>query len=1020
MPSTGNRRRRNKRLDEQNAEPTVSARRTRFWRDLSIQNKVLVIILPLIIVPMLILATVGFVTSSREAAKTASRYLTQRETDLRTIAENPAIPRYFNNKAYGLTEEAEVSRRELERSLNRFADRSNSIELIYPQVRYVDQGGNEIAKVAGGQIRSERGHVADAPFFSAVKRLGPGETYLSPVAARMTYAIPVYQPGSEGRAPIFQGAVVFDFVYPIQEFRGTTAVIASTFLIITALSLGIALFLTINRVRRLTDPIRRLAEAANLIAAGQRSVEVAIDSKDEIGRLATSFNEMATSLEQNEVALHRKVTETQTLYEIGQEIGAQVALGPTLQHIVERARDLLQAEASRLALRQPGSETFVIQASSGAVTDSLAGMRFRPGEGLIGRVIMSGAPMMVRDYLEEYRDSPFREAVEEAGIRSIIAVPLKARGSIIGVLAVDSRAPHAFREEDRQLLSALADQASIAVDNATLYEQVRRHAEELEAKVEARTQELQVANRRLEDASRHKSEFLANMSHELRTPLNAIIGFTRLVMRRSQDVLPTKQYENLEKILISADHLLGLINNILDLSKVEAGRMEVRLGSVDVDALVDGCLRTVEPTIKSERLRLLKAVGADLPPLRTDQEKLKQIIINLLSNAIKFTEAGTVTVTARPENGKMAIAVADTGIGIPQDAMELIFEEFRQVDSSSTRKHGGTGLGLSISRHFARLLGGDITVKSTLGVGSTFTVTLPCHHEPVTSAARAPAAPAREDLAIHPKDGKVILTIDDDPDAIYLLRENLTEAGYRVVGALSGQEGLQKARELRPFAITLDIMMPNKDGWEVLHELKADPATKDIPIIVVSIVDNKDLGYRLGASDYLLKPFDRDAVVAALARIAPQHGRLLVVDDDPQVVDMVRQLLEGEPYEVEAAGDGQEALEAISRQRPDAILLDLLMPRMDGFTVIEHLRQDPEHRLIPVIVLTAKTLTAAEHAVPEQSVLKVIQKRALDRHHFIQELPGAVQAYRTEPSREQPREKQSGRGRWGIQSRPPG
>ena len=370
------------------------------------------------------------------------------------------------------------------------------------------------------------------------------------------------------------------------------------------------------------------------------------------------------------------------------------------------------------------------------------------------------------------------------------------------------------------------------------------------------------------------------MSHELRTPLNAIIGFTRLVMRRSQGVLPTKQYENLEKIVISADHLLGLINDILDLSKIEAGRMEVRLGSVDLGALVDGCLRTVEPTIKSERLRLLKVMDPDLPTLWTDQDKLKQIVINLLSNAIKFTEAGTITVTARAENGKMAIAVADTGIGIPQDALELIFEEFRQVDSSSTRKHGGTGLGLSISRHFARLLGGDIAVRSTLGVGSTFTVTLPCHHEPVTSAARAPAAPAREDLATHPKDGKVILTIDDDPDAIYLLRENLTEAGYRVVGALSGQEGLQKARELRPFAITLDIMMPHKDGWEVLHELKADPATKDIPIIVVSIVDNRELGYRLGAFDYLLKPFDRDAVVAALARIAPHHGRLLVVDEN--------------------------------------------------------------------------------------------------------------------------------------------
>jgi len=979
----------------------MSGTGTRFWRDLSIQNKVLAIMLPLITVPMLVLAAVGFVTASREAAKMASRYLTQRETDLRTIAENPAIPGYYNNKAYGLSEEAELSRRELEGSLKRFADRSNNIELIYPEVRYVDQRGDEIAKVVDGQIKSDRGRVADAPFFSVVKRLGPGDTYLSPVGARMTYAIPVHQVGSEGRTRVFQGAVVLDFVYPIQEFRRTTAVIAGTFLVITALSLGIAVFLTINRVRRLTNPIRRLAEAANFIAAGQRSVNVAIDSKDEIGRLATSFNAMAASLERNEMALERMVTETRTLYEIGQEIGAQVALGPTLQLIVERARALLQADDCLLGLREGTGDTFSMQAHSGSgtVTAALAGLRFREGEGLSGRVVQTATPVLVDDYLEEYRDSPFLQAVREAGVRSVLGVPLRGQGSVIGTLLVQSRTPKKFREDDRQLLSALADQAAIAIQNATLYEQVRRHAEDLEAKVEARTRELQEANRRLEDASRHKSEFLANMSHELRTPLNAIIGFTRLVMRRAQDVLPARQYENLEKILISAEHLLGLINDILDLSKIEAGRMEVCAGTVDLDAVIDGCLRTVEPMVKSERVRLQKQVATELLPLWTDEEKLKQVIINLLSNAIKFTDAGTVTVTARPESGTVAIAVADTGIGIPENALELIFEEFRQVDSSSTRKHGGTGLGLSISRHFARLLGGDITVKSTLGVGSTFTMRLPLRYEAPATAMHAGVVATHEEGTGRPQNGKVILAIDDDPDVIYLLRENLGEAGYRVVGALSGQEGLHKARELKPFAITLDITMPNKDGWEVLYELKMDPATKDIPIIVVSIVDNKELGYRLGAFDYLLKPVDRDAVIAALTRIAPRHGRLLVVDDDPQVVDIVRQVLEGEPYEVEAAGDGQEALEAIARQRPDVILLDLLMPRMDGFTVIEHLRQDPEQRLIPVIVLTAKTLTTVEHAMLEQGVLKIIQKRGLDRDHVIQELRGALQAYRDETSR---------------------
>jgi signal transduction histidine kinase/CheY-like chemotaxis protein/HAMP domain-containing protein len=747
--------------------------------------------------------------------------------------------------------------------------------------------------------------------------------------------------------------------------------------------------------RRITRAIKRMTERAEEIAAGRRSGRVEIDSRDEIGRLANSFNEMAASLEQHEAALQRKVVETETLYEISQEITAQVALEPTLRLIVERARDLSQAEVSLLALRQGESGTFAFEAYSGTAAEALLAVRFQAGEGLSGRAVMTGTPMMVNDYLDEYPDSPFLDAIKKVGVRSVVAVPLKARGAVIGILIVTSRVPHKFREEDQQLLSALADHAAIAIENAKLYEQVRQYAEALEAKVEDRTRELQETNRQLAEASRHKSEFLANMSHELRTPMNAIMGFTRLVMRRAKDRLPTREYENLGKILISAEHLLALINDILDLSKIEAGRMEVHAVSVDVEPMVDLCLRTVEPLVKSERIRLVKDIEPGLPPLLTDHDKLKQVLINLLSNAVKFTEEGTVTVLARRRDGDMVIAITDTGIGIPADKLELIFEEFRQVDSSTTRRYSGTGLGLSISRRLARVMGGDITVQSTVGAGSTFTLTLPLQDEATLPTTQAGAASSQEAPAAQPEADKVVLAIDDDPDVIYLLRENLTEAGYRVVGALNGEEGLRKARELRPCAITLDILMPHKDGWQILYELKADPTTQDIPIIVLSIVDNKDLGYRLGASDYLLKPFDREAIFAALSRIDPLHrGRLLVVDDDPQVVDLVRQLLEDEPYEVIAATDGQGALEAIAQTPPHVILLDLLMPRMDGFTVIEHLQRDPQCRQIPVIVLTAKTLTAMEQAMLEQSVRTVIQKRGLERDTLIQELRGLLQTYR--------------------------
>ena len=517
-----------------------------------------------------------------------------------------------------------------------------------------------------------------------------------------------------------------------------------------------------------------------------------------------------------------------------------------------------------------------------------------------------------------------------------------------------------------------------------------------------REEEVAAARDEAMAATQAKSRFLASMSHELRTPLNAIIGFTRLVMRRAKDTLPAKQYENLEKILASAEHLLSLINTVLDLSKIEAGRMEVRPAEFPLEPLLDLCLATVEPMVKSRSRAadqgrpgpaadaLHRSGEAEADPHQSPEQR-RQVHRSRLDHA------------ARARLGeRVELAVADTGIGIPKAALELIFEEFRQVDGGAARAHTGTGLGLAISRRLARMLGGDITVESEEGEGSTFTL----EHRPAARRTRRSSSRRCRRRARRPpprsplRPGeKLVLAIDDDPNVVHLLKENLADAGYRVVGAESGEEGLQKARELRPRAITLDIMMPDIDGWQVLHALKTDPLTRDIPVILVSIVDQKDLGFRLGAADYLVKPFDREALIGALARVAPDCRRILVVDDDPNVAELVRQLFEGEHCTIDWAPDGAAGLEHIAQARPGVILLDLVMPRMDGFAFLDALQRDAAHKDIPVIVLTAKSLDSADRRMLQERVLGLIEKHGLDREALIREVRRALSVRRSSGSR---------------------
>jgi signal transduction histidine kinase len=499
-------------------------------------------------------------------------------------------------------------------------------------------------------------------------------------------------------------------------------------------AIGCGTLLTAVLAMRISKPIGQLVAAVHAFARGAYDRPIRTGARDEIGYLAHAFEQMResvqrylTSLKQNEAALQRKVDETRTLYEIGQEITAQVALEPTLHLIVERARELSQAESSLLALRQGASDTFAFQACSGTVPEALARVDFGSGEGCNGCTILTASPITVNDDLREDPESPFLEAITQMGVRSVVAVPLKARGTVIGVLTVTSRAAHKFHEEDQQLLSALADQAAIAIENAKLYEQVRQYAGELEAQVAVRTRELQKTNQQLAAASRHKSEFLANVSHELRTPLTAVKGSVDNMLDGLTGAVNDKQRRYLTRIKANTDRLSRLIHDLLDLSRIEAGQSDLQPTSLPVVALTQEVAEHLWP-MAAEKHISLEVTSADASVMAwADREKVTQVLMNLIGNAVKFTPShGTIAVAIQRSGEEwVQISVADTGPGIPADEATHIFEKFYQIATEGRQKTTGTGLGLAIAKSLVEMQRGQLWVESEVGRGSTFSFTLP-------------------------------------------------------------------------------------------------------------------------------------------------------------------------------------------------------------------------------------------------------------------------------------------------------
>jgi signal transduction histidine kinase/DNA-binding response OmpR family regulator len=491
------------------------------------------------------------------------------------------------------------------------------------------------------------------------------------------------------------------------------------------------------------------------------------------------------------------------------------------------------------------------------------------------------------------------------------------------------------------------------------------------------------------EANAAKSRFLANMSHELRTPLNAIIGYSEMLQEEAEDIGHTEFVPDLGRIRTAGRHLLDLINSVLDLSKIEAGKMDLYLESFSIRNLVDEAESVTKPLADKNGNKLLIDCPSGIGNMYGDQTKIRQCLFNLLSNAAKFTEKGDIKLEVRREPGTpdmITFQVFDTGVGMSKEEVDRIFEPFTQADASTTRRFGGTGLGLAITHKFCELMGGTIHVDSTLGAGSTFTIALPA------TLGNAPDVVTRDQPATESRGQSLVLAIDDDPSVHDLVKRTLFKHGFAVESAYSGEDGLRLARKLRPDAITLDVLMRGMDGWAVLSALKSDHEVNHIPVIMLTVMDNRNQAFLLGAAEYLSKPVDRSRLIEVLSRYRHQRhpGSVLVVEDDFDSRRIITNALRSDGWVVDEAENGRAALECIEKSRPTLILLDLMMPQMDGFEFVARFRESPANRNIPIVVLTAKEITPDERVRLNGQVFEIVQKGSIGVDEILSDLASLI------------------------------
>jgi signal transduction histidine kinase/DNA-binding response OmpR family regulator len=702
-----------------------------------------------------------------------------------------------------------------------------------------------------------------------------------------------------------------------------------TSLLVVLLALVAGGLLTFFIVRSIAVPMRRLIGAIEGIGAGNLAVPIPPQGPDEIGLMARTLALFRDSLEQRNRLVAEREHERQTISAAIATISEGFVLYDSDDRIVLCNEHFREIYPDLADLTQPGT-------SFRQILDAVV------ARGLI-------------DF--------FDRSAEEEWIAARLRQHAHPQGSV----------EYEYRGRWVRISESLVPGGGCVTVYTDITELKRRQIE------------LEHARENAEAANRTKSQFLANMSHELRTPLNAIIGYGEMLYEDATESGQEELLPDLKKITDAGRHLLGVINDILDLSKIEAGKMDVFVEDIELAPLVDEVRSIIEPLAAGNGNVLEISCTAEIGTMRTDRTKLKQSLLNLLSNAGKFTKNGRLSLAVERLDGgaEVRFTVADTGIGMSEEQLGRLFQAFSQADASTTKKYGGTGLGLAITRHFCVMLGGEVGASSKVGAGSTFTITLPDQRaEQPAEPAPAPAASAS---------ATTVLVVDDDPAARELLASHLRREGYRVLHARGGEEALAKAREARPDAITLDVMMPKMDGWSVLTRVKNDPELCDIPVVVVTILAERGVGLSLGAAEFLTKPVDRGRLSAVLRRLLRRDGPVLLVEDDPDSCAATRRKIEKMGLEAATAANGREALQWLrANPQPSVILLDLMMPEMDGFAFLDALRAEPQWSEIAVVVLTAKELTQAERALLAGRTRQVLAKGAATAVEVTEAVAAAV------------------------------